>query len=134
MGLPARLFPRAVGVVMINRARYNEAKKLLEEIRHELDTQPLTLDQRRELERHAGGLAGILLSPWLPVSWPRRLLMAAIVLLGAQQAWVGNYEALVWWLALPFLSPRIVGECSHFTGRCARFVRAYTWGGPPELT
>lgn len=108
---------------MIDRAKYEEAKKVLREIRYELDTQPLTLAQRKELELHAAALSGVLLSPWLPLSWTRRLLMAAIVLLGLQQAWAGNYQPLVWWLALPFFSPRIVGECSYFIGRCARLFR-----------
>jgi hypothetical protein len=47
--------------------------------------------------------------------------MAAIALLGAQQAiWAGNYEPLLWWLLLPFFSPRIVGECAYFLGRLKR--------------
>jgi hypothetical protein len=63
---------------MVSRAQYDEAKRVLEEIRYELDTQPLTLDQRRELECYAAGLSGKLLSPWLPVSWPRRLIAAGM--------------------------------------------------------
>ena len=44
--------------------------------------------------------------------------MAGIVVLGIQQAiWVGNYESFVWWLLLPFFSPRIVGECAFQIGR-----------------
>ena len=102
---------------------YEKAKNVLREIRRELETQPLTAEQRKELEMHAARLAGSLLSPWLPVSWTRRLLMAAIVVLGAQQAWVGNYEPLLWWLLLPFFSPRIVGECALVFGRLDSLIR-----------
>ena len=62
-----------------------------------------------ELQNHAAALAGSILSPWLPYGFSRRLLMLAIVALGVQQAVVGNYQALLWWLLLPAFSPRIVG-------------------------
>ena len=106
----------------MDREGYNEARKVLEEIQHELATAPLTLQQRNELELHAAKLAGTLLHPWFPVSWGRRLLMAAIILFGLQQAWTGNYEPLIFWLLLPFFSPRIVGECAFLLGRVRRSV------------
>jgi hypothetical protein len=108
---------------MVDRAKYEEAKRLLKQIRHELDTQPLTLKQRKELELHAASLSGLLLRPWFPVYWSRRLMMAAIVLFGLQQAWTGNYQPLVFWLLLPTFSPRIMGECFSFAGRLARLFR-----------
>jgi hypothetical protein len=104
---------------MSKKEKYHEAKRLLEEIHYELATQPLTVEQRREHELHAASLSGALSSPWLPVSWSRRLIMAAILLLGIQQSWTGNYQPLLWWLLLPFFSPRIMGECYHFAGRVA---------------
>ena len=110
---------------MSEREQYTEAKRLLEEINYELKTQPLTQAQRTELELHAASLAGVLLHPWFPVSWPRRLIMAGIFLLGVQQAaWVGNYEPLLWWLLLPFFSPRIMGECAFFLGKVRRVLGA----------
>jgi hypothetical protein len=105
------------------REQYDEAKRLLEEINYELKTQPLTEAQRKKLQLHAASLAGVLLHPWFPVSWTRRLIMVAIVLLGIQQAWVGNYEAVLLWLILPFFSPRIVGECSFLLGKISRYFR-----------
>ena len=57
---------------------YQEAKDLLAQINRELRDSQLSPDQRVTLERSAVGLAGFLLSPWLPVSWARRLLMAAM--------------------------------------------------------
>ena len=111
--------------VVSKQEQYAKAKKLLEEINYELKTQPLTEAQRKELELHAASLAGVLLHPWFPVSWSRRLIMAGIFLLGLQQAaWAGNYEPLLWWLLLPFFSPRIMGECAFFLGKVRRVFRA----------
>ena len=104
---------------MTNKETYAEAKRVLAGIQHQLDTQPLTAEKRKELERHAAALAGVLLHPWLPVDSVRRLIMLGVVLLGLQQAWVGNYQAMALWLLLPFFSPRIVGEVTHFCGRIA---------------
>jgi hypothetical protein len=47
--------------------------------------------------------------------------MVVIAAVGAQQAWAGNYLGLLWWLLLPFSSPRIVGECAYFLGRLSAF-------------
>ena len=105
---------------MVSRQEYDEAKRLLDEIQRELATQPLTPDQRRELELHSARLAGQLCSVWIPVSWGRRLLMLAIFLVGLQQAWVGNYYGLLLWLLLPTFSPRIMGEAAFLWGRLSR--------------
>jgi hypothetical protein len=106
---------------MSEREQYAEAQALLREIHYELDTQPLTQKQRNELELHAARLAGVLLRPWFPLDWKRRLIMAGIVLLGVQQAaWSSNYEPFLWWLLLPLFSPRIMGECAGFAGVLTR--------------
>jgi hypothetical protein len=55
---------------------------------------------------------GALLRPWLPMSWVNRLIVLAIVALGVQQAWAGNYHPLIWWSTLPFFSPRIMDQCA----------------------
>lgn len=102
---------------MIDHEKYFETERLFKEINYELKTSSLTEQQRKELQLHAAKLVGALHSPWLPVAWSRRLIMIAIVLLGVQQAWwSGNCEPLIWWLLLPFFSPRIMGECSYFIG------------------
>ena len=108
---------------MVNRQTYAEAKKLLDEIHHELQNEQLTPKQRKELELHSASLAGVLCSPWLPVAWPNRIIMAAIFLFGLQQAATGNYEPLVWWLLLPFFSPRIMGEAAFLLGRLSRLFQ-----------
>ena len=106
---------------MVSRQEYDDAKKLLEEIHQELATQLLTPEQRQELQLHSARLSGLLASVWFPVSWTRRLIMAAIFLFGLQQAWVGNYQAMFWWLLLPLFSPRIVGEAAFLWGRLSRY-------------
>jgi hypothetical protein len=50
------------------------------------------------------------------------LIAAGIVLLGLQQAWMENYEPLVFWFLLPFFSPRIMGECAFLLGKMRRLI------------
>jgi hypothetical protein len=110
---------------MSERETYEEAKKALTEIQHILATEALTEKERRELQVHAARLAGVNFRPWLPLSWTRRLIMVGIVVLGAQQAvWFGTYEPLVWWLLLPFFSPRIVGFGAYYLGVLSRPFRS----------
>jgi hypothetical protein len=66
----------------MNREQYAEAQKVLADVQHELATAPLTLEQRKELELHAARLAGVLLSPWLPVTFKSRLIALGIIALG----------------------------------------------------
>jgi hypothetical protein len=47
------------------------------------------------------------------VLWWRRWLVVLIFALGFQQAFVGHYEGLLWWLLLPLFSPRLNAEISH---------------------
>jgi hypothetical protein len=108
---------------MSDHEKYEEAKNVLGQINHILATEPLTAKQRKDLEIHAASLAGVIMHPWFPVAWSRRLIMVAIVLLGFQQAvWVGNYEPFLWWLLLPFFSPRIVGGCAYAFGSLTRLL------------
>jgi hypothetical protein len=61
-----------MGQAMSERETYQEAKKTLAEIQHILATEALTERERHELQVHAAALAGVILRPWLPVSWGRR--------------------------------------------------------------
>lgn len=108
---------------MADRQTYEEAKALLAEIQYELSTQSLTPEQRAELERHAAALSGQLLRPWLPVDWPRRLIMVAIVGVAIQQSFGGNFQVFFWWIFLPFFSPRIMGICAYALGRIGRIFK-----------
>jgi hypothetical protein len=99
---------------MSQRENYQEAKKVLGQIRHTLDTEPLTAAQRNELETHAAKLAGAISHPWLPVSWSRRLIMVAIVILGVQQAiWADTIS-------------RWCGGCFFRSSRRASWGKAHT--------
>jgi hypothetical protein len=106
----------------MDKAKYAEAKQVFEEIREELARSDLTPSQRDELEMHATRLAGVLVSPWLPVDLKRRLIMLGIVAFGLWQAAVGNYEPLLCWLLLPLFSPRIMGMAAFNLGRLRRVL------------
>jgi hypothetical protein len=110
------------------REIWYEAKRVSEQVHRLLATEPLTPNEREELHHHADRLWGVLLSPWLPVPWSRRLIMLGIVLLGLQQAFVGNYEALAWYILLPIFSPRIMGYAAYYYSVAQRVLGL----GPPR--
>jgi hypothetical protein len=104
---------------------HQEAKALLSEISTYLQDETIPAEQRKELEFHASALAGSLLRNWFPVSNGRRLIMLGIVLLGIYEMFGNNYQPLVYWLILPFFSPRIVGEVIH---AWARLINIFSHG------
>lgn len=104
---------------MSNAEDPKKAQRVLAEINHMLKTEPLTEAQRAELQHHAAAVAGSLTRPWLPYGVGRRLIMLAIIALGIQQAIVGNYQPLLWWLLLPTFSPRLMDLTSYTVGRIA---------------
>jgi len=91
-----------------------DGKKALAKILHALETQDLTPEFRAELQSHAATLIAALDYTWLPNTWLGRACALAIVLLGVQHAWVGNYQPLVWCLLLPLLSPRIRRDAAYW--------------------
>ena len=98
---------------MTSRDRYFEAQEQLEIIRHALaNQQHLSAERRAELQRHELAFSAVVTRPWLPVSWSRRWLVVLIFALGFQQAFVGHYEGLLWWILLPVFSPRLNAEIS----------------------
>jgi hypothetical protein len=108
---------------MVDRAKYQEAKVLLMKTNEALKRSDLSPDEQQRLQLSAASLAGYLASPWLPVSWPRRLIMLGIVLLGLQQSvWYNNYQPFLYWLFLPFFSPRFVGEAAGLLGSITGFM------------
>jgi hypothetical protein len=104
----------------MNREQSEEAKRLLVEIRGELQRPDLDAQQRAVLEQHQAALAGVMLSPWLPVGWCRRLLMALFLTLGFL-AWVFEWHPLWWSVALlaVAISPRLMGKVFFYAGRFA---------------
>ena len=108
---------------MNKQDEYAEVKQTLTQIHRRLETEPLTDEQRDQLQNHAAALAGNLLRPWLPVDWARRLLILGIVALGIEESVRGNYEPLLWWLLLPMFSPRLMGELAYYAGKLTGTTR-----------
>jgi len=101
----------------MNKDEQQQLKDTLAVFTESLKDETLSEEQRNELETHAAALSGRLLSTWLPVGWGRRLIMIAIVALGLYSAiMLENFQPFLWWLALPFFSPRIMGMVSYFIG------------------
>lgn len=107
----------------MNRDERERANRTLEQIDAEMQRKDLTPAEREELEHHAAAIAGQLLRPWLPIGWGRRLLGAGIIALGIYGLAIGNYEVFVWWILLPLMSPRTMGEVVHAGGRIVRALR-----------
>ena len=95
---------------MTSRDSYLEAQQQLSQIKHALANPHLSSERRRELQDHELVLTSTLARPLWPLAWPRRWLMILIFTLGIQQALVGHYEGLLWWLLLPLFSPRLSAE------------------------
>lgn len=99
--------------------RGRKAKQLIDEkgehllrLITELEEQPdLTDEQRGMLSQLSAGLAGALLSSWLPRDLSRKVLMFLFVALGV----IGMVQWSLWFGLLiilgAFFSPRILGEC-----------------------
>lgn len=107
----------------MTREQFEEAKRLLAEIDAELKGDALTAEQREELEIHRVKLAGTLLSPWLPFSWWRRLVMFVLLLLGTLWPLGGSPNWVLAWLLMLLFSPRIMGETAFALGRFAAGFR-----------
>ncbi|MCL5062325.1 MAG: hypothetical protein M1443_03830 [Nitrospirae bacterium] len=103
----------------MTREQFEEAKRLLSEIDAELKGDELTAEQREKLEIHRAQLAGMLLRPWLPFSWWRRLAMFVMLLLGTLWPLGGSPIWVVAWFLMLLFSPRIMGETAFALGRFA---------------
>ena len=96
----------------MDRKTYEEAKKSSEEIAKLLREGNLTAEEKQKFETLQAGLAGALLSSWLPLGWGRRAIMIALLLVGSYGiVESNNYQSLAW-LLLPFFSPRLMGGSS----------------------
>lgn len=104
----------------MDRETYEEAKKQLDEVARVLREENLTADERQKFETLQVQLAGVLLRPWLPVGWGRRLIMIVLFAVGVFGALAGNSYLLLAWVLLLFFSPRFVGEFSYALGRIFR--------------
>ncbi len=66
----------------MKRETHEVAEKTLDEITESLKDETLTEEERQKMEKHAARLAGVILSPWIPFGWSRRLIMAGTGLSG----------------------------------------------------
>ena len=101
----------------MDRKTYEEAKKSSEEMAKLLREGNLTAEEKQKLETLQAGLAGALLSSWLPFGWGRRAIMITLLFVGAYGLVEGNSYLLLSWLLLPFFSPRLIGELSYYVGK-----------------
>lgn len=104
----------------MDRKTYEEAKKSSEEIAKLLREGNLTAEEKQKFETLQAGLAGALLSSWLPFGWGRRAIMITLLLVGAFGLVEGNNYLLLAWLLLPFFSPRFMGELFYAVGKLSR--------------
>lgn len=109
----------------MDKETQEDAKQTMEEISELLKDETLSAEELHILEIHQAALAGTLLRSWLPLGWGRRLIMIGIVALGVYGITEDNYQVFVWWLLLPFFSPRIVGEIGYFLGKLTRGALMY---------
>lgn len=99
------------------REEFEEAKKQSAEIAKLLKEGNLTAEDRRKFEALQAQLAGILLRPWLPFGWGRRLIMIVLFLVGTTGLVQGNSYFLFAWVPMLLFSPRFVGEMAYALGK-----------------
>jgi hypothetical protein len=107
----------------MNRANYNEIKKLHEEFTQVLKKGHLSEEEKQHFEILQAQLSGQLLSIWLPFDWVRRSIMITLFLIGLYGLLKGATILLWTWLVLLFFSPRFVGEFCYFFGRVNRALK-----------
>lgn len=104
----------------MDKNRYQELKDAQKKVRAVLSQPDLSIEQRKEFERIAAGLAGQTFSIWLPIDWGRRILMALFALVGLYGLLTGNAILLAFWLFPTMMSPRLVGLFFYFLGTLQR--------------
>ena len=94
----------------MDREQFEGAKKRLEEVTRRLKYDPISPQEREQLEREGRGLMEMIMSPWIPVSFGYRVLMLVIVAIGFWGLIEGKVLYLLIWLLLPLFSPRVIGK------------------------
>lgn len=100
----------------VNRELYEKAQNRLEEVTRRLKHDPLSTEERAELEREGRELARVIMSPWVPFDWRYRVVMLIIAALGLWGLIEGYYFLMSVWLLLLIFSPRVVGKCLYALG------------------
>ena len=101
----------------INRQKHEELKKTSQEITALLKNNNLSPDERKYLESIQPGIAGALMSTWLPFGLAQRIVIIFLFSIGIYGLINSNFSLLLAWLFLPLFSPRIVGTSLYHFGR-----------------
>lgn len=104
----------------MDRKTYKEAKESSEEIAKLLREGNLSAEEKQKFETMQAGLAGALVSSWLPFGWGRWAIVITLLLVGVFGLVEGNNYLLLAWLLLPFFSPRLMGELFYAIGKQSR--------------
>jgi hypothetical protein len=94
----------------MDREQYEAAKARLGEVTRRLRQEQMSLEERERLEEEGSQLARAVMSPWFPFGLVHRFAMAFITAVGLWGLMEGRTTLLLIWFALPFFSPRVVGE------------------------
>ena len=76
--------------------------------------QSLSPEERKNFERIRDQAVGAVMSTWLPVDWPRRMIMFALIAVGVYGMLSGNWLLAAGLLLAFFFSPRAVGTLLTF--------------------
>lgn len=101
----------------MNKLEYEEAKKILEEVKIALKDNSLTKEQREEFEKNSSALSGQLLSIWFPMSNLRRFIMLCLFVIGVFGVYSEDKTFMISFIFILFFSPRIMGEAAFLLGR-----------------
>lgn len=104
----------------MNRAEYEEAKRMLEEISVSARDERLSPSERDKLKILAAGLSGQLMSIWIPFGWERRTIMVVLLLLGLYGLFSGHFYWVFAWVLILLFSPRAVGNTAYLIGKISR--------------
>ena len=100
----------------MSKETHEEAKELLLKVEAQLKDGELNAEDKRRLEDLQAELAGVIMSPWLPLGWVRRTIMLILFLLGLYGVVQKHLVLVVFWLSLLLFSPRISAEVLMFLG------------------
>ena len=101
----------------MDNKQHQVLKDTFNEIEKTLKDPDLNFEDRVKLETHRARLAGVILSSWLPMGLPRKLIML-IISVGAIYFFIQSQFifAVITILIACLFSPRVVGEAAMFLG------------------
>ena len=93
--------------------------KSLHEINETLNDQSLNFSQedRLKLKETKALISTALLSSWLPIDTTRKVTMIILFIVGLYGIINSSIFFIIFWIPLPFFSPRIVEKVAMFFGK-----------------